>query len=47
MSLRDRMRIDDVRRELDMEKITSKVRTAGLLWYGHVKGMKDSIWVKY
>ena len=38
---RERERNDDIRRELGVEKITSRIRTARLRWYGHVKRMED------
>ena len=46
VTLRDRMRSADIRRELRVEKITSKIRTARLRWFGHVKRMDQDTWVK-
>ena len=41
MTLRDRMRSEDIRRELRVESITTKIRTARLRWYGHVRRMEE------
>ena len=46
VTLRDRMRSADIRRELGVERITSKIRTARLRWFGHVKRMDEDTWVK-
>ena len=45
VTLKDRLRSEDIRRELGVEEITSKIRTARLKWYGHVKRMEDN-WVR-
>ena len=45
VTLRDHMRSEDIRRALHVEKITSRVRTARLRWFGHVKRMENT-WVK-
>jgi len=46
VSLRDRMRSEDIRRELGVRSITSRLREARLRWFGHVKRMDDNNWVR-
>ena len=46
VTLRDRMRSEDIRRELRVESITAKIRTARLRWYGHVRRMEENNWVR-
>ena len=44
MTLRDRMRSEEIRRELRVESTTARIRTARLRWYGHVRRMEENNW---
>ena len=46
VTLRDRMRSNDIRSELGVENITSRIRTSRLRWFGHVKRMKETSWAR-
>ena len=42
----DRLRNDDIRRELGIESILQSIERGQLRWYGHVKRMEDSRYPK-
>ena len=46
VTLRDRMRSEDIRRKLGMNNINDKVREIRMRWFGHVARMKDGNPVK-
>ena len=46
VTLQDRIRNETIRQDLGVESITSKLRSARLRWFGHVKRMEENNWVR-